>query len=182
MIAELFNDKSIKSKAKTETLSDLLLENKITIADLILFSQTAKDATKATCIEALEFASKKNPPIVDTNGFQFVTGTLKARAPRIKWESAKVVGNVAHLFKTKLDEAITNLLTNSEHKSTVVRWSAAYALSEIIKLKTAHNKELLQAIEVICIVEPKSSIKKIYLAALKASINSLEINNPNSKL
>ncbi len=167
MIVELFNDKTVKAKAQTETLSSWLLENKITLAELIAFAENAKDSPKATCVEALEFASKQNPTIVDKKSFQFVTGTLTAKAPRIKWESAKVIGNVAHLFKDKLDEAITNLLTNSEYEGTVVRWSAAFALGEIIKLKTKHNKELIPAIEAICNAEEKNSIKKIYLAALK---------------
>ena len=87
----------------------------------------------------------------------------------IKWESAKVVGNVAHHYPEKLDEAIGNLLVNSEHAGTVVRWSAAYALSQIIKIKTSRNKELIPTIESICEREEKNSIKKIYLEALKKS-------------
>ena len=87
----------------------------------------------------------------------------------IKWESAKVVGNVSHLYPEKLDEAIGNLLVNSEHAGTVVRWSAAYALSQIIKIKTSRNKELIPTIESICEREEKNSIKKIYLEALKKS-------------
>lgn len=167
MIAELFKDKTIKAKAQTETLSNWLLENKITTAQLIAFAENAKDSPKATCVEALEFASKQKSTIVDKKSFQFVTVTLTAKAPRIKWESAKVIGNVAYLFKDKLNEAIKNLLTNSEHEGTVVRWSAAYALGEILKLKTKHNKELQPAIEAICNAEEKNSIKKIYIAALK---------------
>ena len=167
MIAELFTNKTIKSKAHTETLSNWLLENKISTAQLISFAETAKDSPKATCIEAFEFASKQNPSIVNAKCFEFVTESLTAKAPRIKWESAKVIGNTAHLFKDKLDIAITNLLTNSEHEGTVVRWSTAFALGEILRLKTGHNKELQPAIEAICDTELKNSIKKIYLAALK---------------
>ena len=116
----------------------------------------------------MEFASKQNPAIIDKKSFLFVTKTLTAKASRIKWESAKVIGNVAHLFKDNQNEAITNLLTNSEHEGTVFRWSTAFGLGEILKLKTKHNKELLTAIESICNAEPKNSIKKIYLAAMKA--------------
>lgn len=98
----------------------------------------------------------------------FVTDTLLEKAPRVKWESAKVIGNIAHLFPAKLDRAISNLLSNSEHEGTVVRWSTAYALGEILKLKTKYNKQLQPAIEAICEREEKNSIKKIYLTALKA--------------
>ena len=92
---------------------------------------------------------------------------LTAKAPRVKWESAKVVGNIAHLYPAKLDTAIMHLLANTNHDGTVVRWSAAFALGEILKLKTKHNSSLLSRIEKICDQEEKNSIKKIYQAAIK---------------
>jgi hypothetical protein len=167
-IEELIKDKAIKPKEKTETISKLLLDTTLSPKDLIEFASTGKDPIKATCIEAIEFATKQKPTIADERVLLFVTNALTDKAPRVKWESAKVIGNIAHLFPAKLDGAISNLLTNSAHDGTVVRWSAAYALGEILKLKTKHNKELLPAIEAICEREEKNSIKKIYLAASKA--------------
>ena len=166
-IAELLQNKELRIKAKTEALSSWLLENKITPDELLGFAKTAKDVEKANCIEALELATKQNPNIINKKSFQFVTQTSTANAPRVKWESARVIGNTAHLFTDKLDDAIKNLLANSEHEGTVVRWSAAFALGEIVKLKTKHNKALLPAIEAIIKREEQNSIKKIYLAALK---------------
>lgn len=166
-ILSLLNDKGLKPKVKTETLSAWLIDNKITTYSLVAFAETAKDPAKATCIESLEFATKQKPTIATEKTFQFVSQTLTSKAPRVKWESAKVIGNTAHLFTDKLDEAIKNLLDNSEHEGTVVRWSAAFALGEILKLNTKHNKDLLPAVETICMREEKNSIKKIYLDAIK---------------
>jgi HEAT repeat protein len=166
-IIELLSNKELKPKVKTETLSTWIIDNKINIDDLTAFAEHAKDPDKATCIEALEFATKQNPAIINKNCFEFVSQCLTSKAPRVKWESAKVIANVAHLFQDKLNTALKNLLINSEDKGTVVRWSAAFALGEILKLKTKHNKELLFAIEAICEREEKNSIKKIYLAAIK---------------
>jgi len=166
-ISELFNDKTIKPKDKTETISKWILDQSLPIDELIAFAEQQKDPDKATCIEAIEYATKQNPTIADETVFHFVTNTLTAKAPRIKWESAKVIGNVAHLFPSKLEQPIDNLLTNTEHEGTVVRWSAAFALGEILKLKTKHNTNLLPAIENICEKEEKNSIKKIYLDAIK---------------
>ena len=166
-IGDLIKDKAIKPKEKTEQISNWLLDGTIDPKELIEFASKGKDPVKATCIEAIEFASKQKPAIADENVFLFVTNALTEKAPRVKWESAKVVGNIAHLFPAKLDTAIANLLVNSEHEGTVVRWSAAYALGEILKLKTNQNKELLPAIEAICEREEKNSIRKIYLTALK---------------
>ena len=164
---ELLQDKTIKPKEKTETISKWILDKSLPIEELIAFAEKQKDPAKATSIEAIEYATKQNPNIVDETVLIFVTNTLTAKAPRIKWESAKVIGNIAYLFPTKLEKSIDNLITNTEHEGTVVRWSAAFALGEILKLKTKHNKELLPVIEAICEKEEKNSIKKIYLEAIK---------------
>jgi HEAT repeat protein len=166
-ISELLNDKELKPKVKTETLSAWLMEGKITVDELVSFAKTAKDSPKATCIEALEFATGKKPAILNEAGFEFVTQALTAKPPRVKWESAKVIGNTAHLFPGKLDESIQKLLANSKHEGTVVRWSAAFALGEILKLKTKHNKSLLPTVEMIINSDEKNSMKKIYLDAIK---------------
>lgn len=168
-LSVFLTDKTIKAKTKTETISKWLLTNKINTGELITLAEKSKDPAKATCIEALEFATKKNPAIADLQCFLYVSQCMTEKAPRIKWESARVIGNTAHLFTTRLDEAIKNLLVNTEYDGTVVRWSAAFALGEILKLKTKHNKQLLPAIEAICKREEKNSIRKIYLDAIQKS-------------
>lgn len=55
--------------------------------------------------------------------------------PRVKWESAKVIGNIAKCFPDRLEQAIDNLLLNAANTGTVVRWATAYAVAEILKLK-----------------------------------------------
>ena len=164
---EILNDRAIKQKPKVEAVSKMLLDKKLSVEELIAYAQKANDTLKATCIESLEFASRQNPSIATEKCFKFVTQTLADEAPRVKWESAKVVGNIAYLFPTKLDKAIGNLLTNSEYDGTVVRWAAAFALGEILKLKTKHNKDLLPALEAISNRETDNAIKKKYLDAIK---------------
>jgi HEAT repeat protein len=166
-LADLFNDKSIQGKVKTEMLSKSLLSKEITISDLIAFAKTQKDSPKATCIEALEFLTKQQPGSLEKEHFAFIVESLKEKAPRLKWESAMVIANTAQLHQKALDKSIVNLLENTEHTGTVVRWSAALALGEILKLKTTFNKDLLPAVENILAVEEKNSIRKIYLVAIK---------------
>lgn len=168
-IAVLLNNRELKPKAKTEILSSWLLDSKVSSDELISFAESAKDTVKATCIEAIEFASKHKPLVVNKKTFHFVSQALTSKAPRIKWESAKVIGNTAHLFSDEQDVPIKNLLDNSEHKGTVVRWSAAFALGEILKIKSKHNKDLIPFIEAVFKREEKNSIKKIYFDALKQS-------------
>lgn len=164
---ELLNDKGIKPKEKTEAISQMVLSNPEIINEFISFAKESKDPIKATIIESFEFATKLKPEIATMTMLQFVSQALTEKAPRVKWESAKVIGNIAHLFPKQLEEPIKNLLVNSEHAGTVVRWSAAFALAQIIKLSTPINKQLIPAIETICEREEKNSIKKIYLEGLK---------------
>lgn len=72
-ISILLNDKSLKPKEKTETLSAWLLNGELNTDDIVHFAANAKDPVKATCIEALEFASKQNPAMVNAAVFEFVT-------------------------------------------------------------------------------------------------------------
>lgn len=162
----VFADKAIKAKAKVATIGGWLLDASLPLEELIAFAAQQKPVDKATCIEALEYATKKNPQVADENLLDYVTGTLKNDEPRIKWESAKVIGNVAKLFPDKMEKAIKNLLPNAENNGTVVRWATAYALAEILKLKT-DNKNLLPKIEALCEQEEDNGVKKKYLDALK---------------
>jgi HEAT repeat protein len=164
---EIFCDKTLKQKAKVEQLAKLLTDKKLPIDKLIAFAERSGDTEKATCIEALEFATRQKPDIADEKCLKYVSKKLTDEAPRVKWESAKVIGNIAHLYPTKLNTAITNLLINSEHRRTVIRWAAAFALGEILKLKTKHNKDLLPTLEAISKREPDNAIKKKYLEAIK---------------
>lgn len=169
-IKTILIDKQLKAKPKVEAISKMLLDEKVSVSELIKIAKDSKDKEKATCIEAIEFATKAKPEIASSACLDFVTETLLDKAPRVRWESAKVIGNIAHLYPNKLDNAISNLLTNSEYSGTVVRWSAAFALGEIVKLKTKRNKDLIPAIESIIKRDEDNAIKKIYQAALKKAI------------
>ncbi|MFZ4399259.1 MAG: HEAT repeat domain-containing protein [Bacteroidales bacterium] len=164
---KLFIDKSLKPSEKTTVLSNWLILNTDSLNELIDFARLAKDPIKASCIEAIEYATKTKPGSASSECLKFVSETLSSKAPRVKWESARVIGNIAHLYPDQLDVAINNLLVNSEHSGTVVRWSTAFAFSQIIKMKMPFNNDLIPAIESICIREEKNSIKKIYLEAIK---------------
>ncbi|MCX6304435.1 MAG: hypothetical protein NT040_05670 [Bacteroidetes bacterium] len=169
-ISEILSDKLIKPGAKTGLLSKMILAGDLGVEQLLQFASTAKDPSLATCIEALEFVSASQPGLITKTCFEFVTGQLKSKAPRVRWESARVVANTAFLYPARLDAAITNLLANTEHTGTVVRWSAAGALAAILKLKTSRNTGLIPAVEAIMEREEKNSIRKIYAAALKKTV------------
>jgi len=166
-IGEILSNKTLKPKGKVEALCQNIINKKLSINDLMLYAETAKDNEKGTCIEALEFASEINAKIINKKCFDFVVNYLADKAPRVKWECAKIIGNTARLFKNDLDNAINNLLENTNYEGIVVRWSVAFALVEILKLKTEYNKKLLPKIAKVCEKETKPNIKKMYLDALE---------------
>ncbi len=166
-LIQLFEDKSLKSKQRTEQLAKMLAEQQLSIAEIIQFANAAKEPARATCIEGIEFVTQSMPDIINGNELNWIIGQLGAKAPRIKWEAAKVVGNTIHLHPGKAGNAVKKLLDNTESAGTVVRWSAAIALSQVLKMKTNINTTLIPAIEAILGTETQNSIKKIYLAALK---------------
>lgn len=164
-IEDIFQDKTIKAKGKVAIIGEWLINNEMHIEELLAYAEKQKATDKATCIEAIEYATKKAPTIADENLLNYVTKTLKDDEPRVKWESAKVIGNIAKLFRTQLDKAINNLLPNATNTGTVVRWATAYALAEILKLKI--DQKLLPKIEALCEKEIDSGVKKKYLDAIK---------------
>lgn len=164
----LFTDTSISAKEKTTIISEWLADRSLPIEELIAFAeQRKKDAEKATCIEAIEYVSKNNLELVTEPVFDFMIQQLTAKAPRIKWESAKVIGNSASLFKEKLASTLPPLIQNTSHTGTVVRWSAAYALGEILKTNPPFASDLIATMETLISNEEKNSIIKIYQQAIK---------------
>ena len=166
-IKDIIKDKTIKAKDKTLLLSQFLIKNPQQISSLVAEAKLLKGSEKATCIEAIEHATLSEPKLCTLECFNFAIFSLTDKAPRVKWESARVIANTAQLFPEAVSEAIVNLLANTEHSGTVVRWSAAQALSKIVSLNTEHNNQLVPALHSVCANEEKASIQKIYIAALK---------------
>lgn len=165
-LTELFSDKQLKSKEQIEILSQALMAGQISETEVLKFASTAKDAQKGHCIEALEFASRLSPGWGTLEIMLFCMETLTHKAPRVKWESAKVVANLAYKFPEESQKAIPILLTNAEHEGTVVRWSAATALAAVFLSNSTYQIELASPLEALLVKEEKDSIRKIYRKAL----------------
>ncbi|MES2629906.1 MAG: hypothetical protein V4616_13150 [Bacteroidota bacterium] len=163
----LFADKTLKAKARSKTIAGWLMNGELTVDELIAFASKQKAADTAVCIEALEYATAKQPEIADENVLVFVTELLKKDEPALKRESSRVIGNVAGRFPGKLNDSVTNLLANAGNEGTVVRWATAFALAEILKLKTDLNQMLLPKVETLAEKEEDNGVKKKYLDALK---------------
>jgi len=64
-------------------------------------------------------------------------------------------------------KAIPMLFENTKDSGTVVRWSAAFALTEIAQTDSAQVKKLASEFERIIKTEENNGVKNVYLKALK---------------
>ncbi len=164
-LVNLFADKSVKPKELTETINNIIVSGTLDIDTLISFAHTARPPVKATCIEALEYVTRLHHIRLTEPQLSWVIGCLAAKEPRVIWESAKVTCNVIAHHPALIAQATAALLPLTEHKGTVVRWSAAYALSSIITAFPVPDR--IEMVKHISKNEEKSSIRKLYTAALK---------------
>lgn len=163
----IISDKSLKAKQKASMLSRLLLDHPELLPELMQYAASAPDGEVATILEALEYASKDQPGVITGEAIDFAISRLSSQAARVKWEAAKVIGNAIGEFSGKAERAVPALLMNTDEDGTVVRWSMAYALGEIVKLDLPLNVKLIPLIREIIEGEPKGSIVNIYEKALK---------------
>lgn len=136
----------LKSKKKPKEIVELLAEelksDEKLIDELIQCFEDGTTAEKGNCMEAIEYVTKENPEFVE-NYLNFVIAHINDKAPRVKWEACRIIGNIALKFPDKAKEAIPKLLENTKDKGTVVRWSAAFALTEIAKGGPEMQEELV---------------------------------------
>ena len=167
LLKTILSESTLKAKEKTQIIARHLVNDSFDVATVIDVATNQKDAMKAICLEACEYAVRMRPDCSTPELVDFAIPCLREKAPRVKWEAAKVIGNCIARYSDRIEEAIPPLLENTEHSGTVVRWTAAYALSEILMLRTPLNHELIPVVEAIIKREEKNSIRKMYTAALK---------------
>ena len=166
-VEDIITDKRLTAIARVLAVAASLLARKSTANELVSYAQSSKDTVKSICLEALEFASREKPEIVNRSVFDFAVQSLKSDAPAVKRESARVIANTAHLYPRDLSPALPALLENAVHPGTVVRWSAATALAALIEIKCVEQKKAILAAQKLLEHEEKGSIQRIYSKALK---------------
>ena len=166
-IARLLEDKSMKAKEIVEAIAERLLGGDVDMEGFVELAERQKAARRSNLVEALELATKSRPSLVDRECLDFLTAALLDKAPRTKWEAARVIANCCGQFSGELEPAVENLQLNVSGGGTVVRWSVAFALSEIATRSAyPHKEQLLARMRENEAHEEKDSIKKIYRQAL----------------
>ncbi|VVB62241.1 Uncharacterised protein [uncultured archaeon] len=164
-IEEILKSK-IKPKEKQLKLVEVVCNDKINDKEFIEFFQSASDVDKGTCADVMKHVSEQKPEIL-APFIDVLVEYINYKAPRVKWGVPESIGNMAKKFPDKVEKAIPKLLLNTKDESTVVRWCAGYALSEIAKYNTKKQKELISIFSDIVKKEKNTGVKNVYLKALK---------------
>lgn len=128
--------------------------------------ENGSDVEKGISGEVMKYITEENSKIVQPY-IDTIIKYLNDDLPKVKWQTSRVIGNIAKDFPGKVDKAVPKLLLNTEDKGTVARWCAAYALSEIIKSSDSARKTYLAKIQEIVKKEKNNGVKNVYEKALK---------------
>lgn len=167
----IVENKETKHEEKTIQLVEWIHANETEINNIITYGFTTKPLTRAVCIEAIGIVVKEKQHLANTPLLAFVTKGLTDKQSRVKIESSKVIAIIAKQFPYQLEEAIGHLLKNAKNIENDIRTSAAYTLSQIIRLNTSFNQQIIPKVEKLLATEERNGIKKIYSDAIKKVSN-----------
>ena len=157
---------ALKPKQKQGALENGISRGTLRVEDLVEKYEKAKISDRGLIMEVLELVSSKEPSKVFLH-LDFVIAQIAVEAPRIKWESSRIIANMAKNYPVECRPAIQPLLQNTKHDGTVVRWSAAKALCEIAKYTNNESTNLFEKIVDLERKEQNKGVKAIYTKAIK---------------
>jgi len=155
-----------KPKEKVALLAEKIKGDKKLVIKLVGLLKTGTDVEKGTCAEIMKFVSKDKPEIV-VPYIDDLIEYIDYKIPRVKWGIPESIGNLAQNYPEQVEKAIPKLLINTKDKSTVVRWCAAFALTEITKYNLKLRKELISKFNDMVKTEQNNGVKNVYLKTLK---------------
>jgi len=80
---------------------------------------------------------------------------------QVNWKSCRIIDNAAQRLLDKVKEAVQGFLENTDDKGTVVRWIAAFTLTEIAKSSKDVRKRLVTEFKKMPEREDKSGVGNI---------------------
>jgi hypothetical protein len=165
IIDEILKSKK-KPKEKLINLVEAVEKERVSAKDFIEYFKTASEVEKGTCADVMKHISKDKPEILAPYIDELIE-YINYDTPRVKWGVPEAIGNLAQKYPEEVESAIPKLLINTKDTGTVIRWCAAYALSEIAKYNSKAQKELIPKIQEIIKKEENNGVKNVYLKALK---------------
>jgi hypothetical protein len=102
------------------------------------------------------------------NHMDFIISQIDNKSAQVKLEASEIIASAAKAFPDQVVKAIPGLMAISKDESSIVRWGAAYGLTEIAKNNPKTQKELVRFFKAEAKKEKMSSVRNLYLEALTA--------------
>jgi HEAT repeat protein len=164
-LTEIMSSK-MKHKEQVDILTAVVESDQTALSELFEILKKGTDVQKGTAAEVMKFVSKDKPdmmvPYIDT-----LIEYINYKAPRVRWGCPEAIGNLASKYPHEVEGAIPKLLENLNDKSTVVRWCAAFALTEIAKYNLEKQAELEVILRDLVTAEGNNGVRNVYIKALK---------------
>jgi hypothetical protein len=160
---------TMKPKEKQAALVEAVCGGAITNAEFMVFFISASYVDKGSLADAMKHIAERDPVILAP-----YIGTLvpyiNHKAPRVKWGVSEAIGNCAGKYPDETAAAIPYLMRNTvenEINTTVVRWCAAFCLSEITLHCIKARKDLVPEIKKLAGKEKNNGVRNLYLKVLQ---------------
>jgi hypothetical protein len=164
-LIEIMSSK-MKHKEQVDVMTAMVGSDQTALAELFEILKNGTDVQKGTAAEVMKYISKDKPdmivPYIDT-----LIEYIDYKAPRVRWGCPEAIGNLAHKYPYEVEGAIPKLLGNLNDKSTVVRWCAAFALTEIAKNNLKKQNELVIIFRDLITGEQNNGVRNVYIKTLK---------------
>jgi hypothetical protein len=160
---------AIKPKERQDALVKAVCTGAVTAEELVDFFVSASYVHKGSCADAIKHIAERSPELLESH-IETLMPYINHKAPRVKWGVSEAVGSCAARFPGRSARAIPYLLRNAvenEVNTTVVRWCAAYGLSEIALHCIKARKELVPEIKKLAQKEKNNGVRNVYLKALQ---------------
>jgi HEAT repeat protein len=156
----------MKEKEKVAIMTTMVKSDDTALAQLFDILRTGTDVQKGTAAEVMKFVSKDSPDLM-VPYIDILIEYIDYKAPRVRWGCPEAIGNLAPKYPYEVEGAIPKLLENLKDESTVVRWCAAFALTEIAKYNLEKQEELVGIFLGLVTSEQNNGVRNVYVKALK---------------
>ncbi|MDD4663856.1 MAG: hypothetical protein PHD83_04235 [Caldisericia bacterium] len=168
MIEEIIRSKKKPKEIQSDLLEGVLSE-KLSMESLIEFFLSAKDKDKGTCADVFKHISAQKPSLLAPFINQLIQ-YINYPHPRVKWGVPEALGYLSKDYPDDTAVAILFLIKNTTDdplNTTVIRWCAAFALTEIAKNNASTQVQLLPFFEKKLQTEENNGVRNVYSKAIK---------------
>jgi hypothetical protein len=165
----------LKPKEIQAALVDGVCAGRIGAGDFVDFFLSAPDGDKGTCADVMKHVSEQHPELLEPY-IDCLIEYINYKAPRVKWGIPEAMGYLAKKYPDRVAAAIPYLLENTvENKvnTTVIRWCAAFAISEIVKYNPHIQRDFVPKMKELSEKEKNNGVRNVYVKALKTIEKSI---------